>query len=128
MSITAQEFEDIHSGYGEDISVSDADGRIYDQETCRCGTPLGMHLTLETHRAQELERYVQERITEAAGNNHTEVLTRVVAQIADLDREMGDFGSVPMHIHAILDQIGTEAAIDAGLPYPPAQIDGTTTG
>lgn len=97
MSITAQEFEDIHSGYGEDISVSDADGRVYDQETCLCGMPLGMHLSLKTHRAQELECYVQERITEAAGNNHTEVLTRVVAQIADLDREMRDFDSVPMH-------------------------------
>lgn len=71
MSITAQEFEDIHSGYGEDISVSDGDGRIYHQETCRCGIPLGMHLSLEAHQAQELERYVQERITESAENNHT---------------------------------------------------------
>ncbi|ACL42231.1 hypothetical protein Achl_4280 (plasmid) [Pseudarthrobacter chlorophenolicus A6] len=118
MSITAQQFDELHSGYGEDISVSDADGRVYHQETCQCGMPLGMHLSLEAHRAQELERYVQERIIETAGNNHTEILTRVVAQIADLEREMRDFDSVPMHIHAILDQIGTETAIDAGLPDP----------
>lgn len=101
MSISAQEFDDRHCGYGEDIPVSDADGRIYDQETCRCGMPLGMHLSLEGHRAQELERYVQERLTEAAGNNHTGVLTRVIAQLAALDGEMRSFDAVPMHIHAI---------------------------
>lgn len=123
MSITAQEFEDIHCGHGNNISVSDADGRVYDQETCRCGQPLGMHLSLEDHRAKELERYVQERITEAAGNNHTEGLARVVAQIAHLEREMRDFDDIPMHVHAILDQIGTEAAIDAGFPYPREQKD-----
>lgn len=116
--LTAAQFDDRHCGYGEDITVNDADGRLYNQPTCRCGMPLGMHLSLEEHRAQELERYVLERVTEAAGHNHTEVLTRVIAQIADLDREMNDFPSVPMHIHAILDQIGTEAAIDAGLPRP----------
>lgn len=116
--LTAAEFDDIHCGYGEDISVTDADGRIYDQETCRCGTPLGAHLSLEEHRGQELEKYVQGRITKAAGNNHTEVLTRVIAQITHLEREMAGFDSVPMHIHAILDQIGTEAAVDADLPDP----------
>jgi hypothetical protein len=116
--LTAAEFDDMHCGYGEAISVNDADGRIYDQDTCRCGMPLGMHLSLETHRAQEIEKYVLERITKTAGNNHTGVLTRVIAQIAALDSEMNDFPSVPMHIHAILDQIGTEAAIDAALPDP----------
>ncbi|MET4143876.1 hypothetical protein [Arthrobacter sp. UYCo732] len=118
MTTTAAEFDDAHRGYGEPISVNDADGRIYEQETCRCGMPLGMHLSLEAHRAQELEQYVQVRNAEAAGHNHTAVLTRVLAQIADLDREMNAFDSIPIHIHAILDQIGTEGAIDAGLPYP----------
>lgn len=47
----------------------------------------------------------------------------MIAQISDLDREMSDFDSIPMHIHANLDQIGTEAAIDAGLPYPRGQND-----
>lgn len=125
--LTASEFDDAHCGYGQDISVSDADGRVYEQETCRCGMPLGMHLSLEEHRAQELERYVLERITKAAGNNHTEVLTRVIAQIAHLEREMAGFDSVPMHIHAILDQIGTEAAIDSDLPDPRRAGQGNQT-
>lgn len=123
--LTATEFDDMHCGYGEPISVNDADGRIYDQDTCRCGMPLGMHLSLEDHRAQEIEKYVQERITKAAGNNHTAVLTRVISQIAALDQEMNSFPSVPMHIHAILDQIGTEAAIDAGLPDPRRETGGS---
>lgn len=117
MTFTVAQIEDIHLGYGESISVSDADGNVYHQDTCRCGTPLGT-FSLEEHRAQELERYVQGRITEAAGNNHTDVLTRVVAQIADLEREMRSFDSMPMHIHAILLQIGTEAAIDAKISSP----------
>lgn len=116
------ELDDLHV-FGEEITVSDADGNVYSQETCACSTGLGHHLSMEAHRAQVLEQYVQERIAQTAGNNHTAVLTRVIAQIADLDHEMNGFPSVPMHIHATLDQIGTEAAIDAGLPGPRKEQD-----
>lgn len=105
---------------GDEITVSDADGKIYTQETCACGTGLGHHLSMEAHREQVLERYVLERITEAAGNNHSEILIRVVAQLGHLDQEIALFDAVPMHIHATLCQIGMEAALDAGLPYDQA--------
>lgn len=101
---------------GEEDTVSDADGNVYKTQGCACGA--GWGASQKAHRAQMLERYVQERIAAVAGNNHTDVLSRVVAQLAGLDREMGLFESVPMHIHADLLQIITEAAIDAGLPLP----------
>lgn len=36
--------------YGEVITVTDADGRDYEQTLCICGAGLGVHLSLEEHR------------------------------------------------------------------------------
>lgn len=101
---------------GEEDTVSDADGNVYKMQGCACG--LGLGTPQDAHRAHMLEQYVQERISGAAGNNHTGVLTRVVSQLAHLDKEMALFDAVPMHVHAILLQILTEAALDAAIPLP----------
>lgn len=107
MSITAAEFDDRHSGYGKDISVSDADGRIYDQSTCRCGMPLGLHLSLEDHRADEIEAYIQVRIDEALAARRTE-WANSQARVADLFLTLQDRDS-PLYVQSALEQIITEA-------------------
>jgi len=109
MSITAAEFYDMHFGYGEDISVNDADGRVYDQPTCRCGMPLGMHLSLEAHRAQELEAFVYARVAES--------FLTVRNQLRQVADEMA-LHDVPLHIQADLDQIIVENSLRVGLPDP----------
>ncbi|MFF2244272.1 hypothetical protein ACFVTM_08855 [Arthrobacter sp. NPDC058130] len=42
---------ELHSAYGENIEFDDADRNTYSPATCRYGMPLGMHLSLEAHRA-----------------------------------------------------------------------------
>lgn len=116
MSITAAEFDDRHSGYGEDISVSDADGRIYDQPTCRCGMPLGMHLSLETHRAQELETYVLDRIDEALAARRSAWVSSQ-SQVADLFLTMQD-REAPMYVQSALKQIITDAEVRLHNTFP----------
>lgn len=101
---------------GEEDTVSDADGNVYKMQGCACG--LGLGTPQDAHRAHVLEQYVQERISAVAGNNHTDVLTRVVAQLAHLDKEMALHDAIPMHVHAILLQVVTEAALNAGISLP----------
>jgi hypothetical protein len=72
-----EELDTIHVA-GDEDSVSDADGNVYPFQGCECGGTF----SFAGHRAELVERYVQERIAAVAGNNHTEVLTRVVAQLA----------------------------------------------
>lgn len=123
MSITAKELNDRHSDFGEDITVNDADGREYHQPTCRCSMPLGMHLSLDDHRAQEFETYDQERIAEAE-TAHKATLHRLEIMVS---REM-ELHDTPMHIQANLDQIVTEAWVGLGVTEPvadqPAAADG----
>ena len=116
MSITAAEFDDIHSCFGDDISVNDADGRIYDQPTCRCGMPLGMHLSLETHRAAELEEYIQGRIDEALSARRT-AWANAQYQVADLFLAMQD-RDAPLYVQAALEQIITDAEIRMHNTFP----------
>lgn len=115
MTRTAEQFvEELDTLHvpGEEDSVSDADGNAYSVQGCGCGGTW----SFAGHRAQIVEQYVQERITAVEGNNHSEVLTRVVGQLAHLDQEMAPFESIPMHVKAILLQIVTEASLDAGIP------------
>lgn len=116
MTITAAEFDDRHSGYGEDISVNAADGRICDQPTCRCGIPLGMHLSLETHRAQALEGYVLDRIDQALAARRT-AWVNSQAKVADLFLTTQDRDS-PLYVQSALQQLIGEAEVQLHNTFP----------
>lgn len=122
MSITAAEFDDRHAGYGDDITTYDADGRMGSQHACRCGSPLnkglGIQYALQAHRAEELEKYVQERMAVAV-DAHKATLHRLEIMVA---REM-ELHDTPMHIQANLDQIVTEAWVDLGVTHPHQEAD-----
>jgi hypothetical protein len=106
---TVADLIELHSDYGKDIEVNDADGRIYTQETCRCGMPLGMHLSLETHRAQALEDYLADQVAESFLAVRGQ-LQRVADELALHD--------APLHIQATLDQVIVENSIRLHLPLP----------
>ena len=116
MSITAAEFDDRHSGYGGDISVRDADGRIHDQPTCRCGMPLGLHLSLEDHRTQALEEYVLGRIDEALAARRAKWANNQ-AQVADLFLTMQDRDS-PLYVQSALEHLITDAEVRMHNTFP----------
>lgn len=100
---------ELHSAYGKEIEVNDADGRIYAQDTCRCGMPLGMHLSLEDHRAQEIEAYIRKQLTES----FLTVRNQLMGVVDEL--ELHD---APMHIQATMDQIIVENSLRLGLYDP----------
>lgn len=100
---------ELHSGYGKEIEVNDADGRIYAQDTCRCGMPLGLHLSLEAHRAQEVEAFIAARLAESFLTVRNQLM-RVAEELALHD--------ALLHIQAMLDQVTVENSIRLGLPDP----------
>lgn len=98
------------------MSITAADGRIYDQPTCRCGMPLGMHLSLEDHRAGELGAYVLDRIDEALAARRTD-WANSQSKVADLFLTMQDQDS-PLYVQAALEQIITEAEVRMHNTFP----------
>jgi hypothetical protein len=106
---TIADLLEMHSGYGENIEFDDADHNTYSQETCRCGTPLGMHLSLEAHRVQEAEAFIAARVAESFLTVRNQL-----QQVAD-EMELHD---VPTHIQATLDQVIVENSLRVGLPDP----------
>lgn len=106
---TIAELIEFHSGYGENIEFDDADHITHSQETCQCGHPLGTHLSLEAHRAQELEVFVAARVAESFLTVRNQ-LQQVVDEMALHD--------VPTHIQATLDQVIVENSLRVGLKDP----------
>ena len=106
---TVADLIEFHSGYGPNIEFDDADRNTYSQETCRCGTPLGMHLSLEAHRAKEVEAYLAARLAESF------LTVRNQLQLVADELALHD---APLHIQATLDQIMVENSIRVGLPDP----------
>jgi hypothetical protein len=106
---TIADLIDIHSGYGKNIEFDDADHNTYSQETCRCGMPLGMHLSLEDHRAREVEAFMKTRVAES--------FLAVRNQLQQVADEMA-LHEVPLYIQAALDQIIVENSLRIGLPDP----------
>jgi hypothetical protein len=106
---TVADLIDFHSGYGENIEFDDADRNRYTQATCQCGMPLGMHLSLEAHRAQEVEAFVAARVAESFLTVRNQ-LQQVVDELALHD--------APMHIQATLDQVIVENSLRVGLKDP----------
>ncbi|MBG0738806.1 hypothetical protein IV500_05150 [Paeniglutamicibacter antarcticus] len=91
-----RELLDTHSDYGDDIEFDDADGRTYVQSTCRCGAPLGIHLSLDEHQAQAVETYIDQVVAERfrETEQNTDVATRTAAFLqaaSDLDIPRGVF-------------------------------------
>lgn len=103
------ELIEFHSAYGEDIEFDDADRTTYTQSTCQCGMPLGMHLSLEAHRARELEAFINARVAESFL-----VVRNQLQQLA------GDMASdaIPAHLRATLDQIIVQNSLRVGLKIP----------
>lgn len=106
---TVADLIEMHSGHGPNIEFDDADRNTYSQETCRCGAPLGLHLSLEEHRAQEVEAYIAARLAESFLTVRNQ-LHRVSDELALHD--------APLHIQATLDQIMVENSLRLGLPDP----------
>lgn len=106
---TIADLIELHSGYGENIEFDDADHNTYSQETCRCGMPLGMHLSLEAHRVQEAEAFIAARVAESFLTVRNQL-----QQVAD-EMELHD---VPTHIQATLDQVIVENSLRVGLNDP----------
>jgi hypothetical protein len=100
---------EFHSGFGPNIEFDDADRNTYTQETCRCGMPLGMHLSLEAHRAQEVEAFVAARLTESF------LTVRNQLQLVAEELALHD---APLHIQATVDQIIVENSLRLGLYDP----------
>jgi hypothetical protein len=108
-TLTIADLLEMHSAYGENIEFDDADHNTYSQETCQCGTPLGMHLTLEAHRAQEVEAYIAARVAESFLTVRNQ-LQQVAVEMALLD--------LPTYIPAMLDQVIVSNSLRVGLPDP----------
>jgi len=106
---TIADLLDMHSGYGENIEFDDADRNTYSQETCQCGMPLGVHLSLEAHRAREVEAFVAARVAESFL-----IVRHQLLQLAD-ELALHD---PPLHIRADLDQIMVENSLRVGLKDP----------
>lgn len=106
---TIAELIEFHSGYGENIEFDDADHNTYSQNTCQCGMPLGMHLSLEDHRAREVEAFIAARVAESfrAVRNQLQLLAGELA-----------LHDAPLHIQATLDQVIVENSLRLGLPDP----------
>lgn len=110
---TVADLIEFHSGYGESIEFDDADRNRYSQETCQCGMPLGMHLSLEDHRAREVEAFINARLAES--------FLEVRLQLQQVADEMA-LHEVPLHIQATLDQVIVRNSIRLGLPDPEVEI------
>ncbi|HEX9227578.1 MAG TPA: hypothetical protein VF885_13120 [Arthrobacter sp.] len=106
---TVADLIEFHSAYGENIEFDDADHNTYSQETCQCGMPLGMHLSLEAHRAREVEAFIAARVAESFLTVRNQ-LQQVVDEMALHD--------VPLHIQATLDQVIVENSLRVGLKDP----------
>jgi len=106
---TVADLIDLHSEYGENIEFDDADHNTYSQETCRCGMPLGMHLSLEDHRAREVEAFVAAQVAESF------LTVRNQLQLVADELALHD---APLHIRADLDQIMVENSLRVGLKDP----------
>lgn len=106
---TVADLIELHSAYGENIEFDDADHSTYSQETCQCGMPLGRHLSLETHRAKEVEDFISARLAESFLLVRNQ-LHHVVDELALHD--------APLHIQATLDQIIVVNSLRVGLPDP----------
>lgn len=106
---TVEDLIEVHSGYGKNIEFDDADRNTYSQETCRCGTPLGSHLSLEAHRAKEVEAYVAARMAES--------FLTVRNQLQQVAEELA-LHDAPLHIQATVDQIIVVNSLRLGLPDP----------
>lgn len=100
---------EFHSSYGEDIEFDDADRNTYTQSTCQCGMPLGMHLSLEAHRAREVEAFVNTSLAES--------FLIVRRQLQQLATDMAHH-QVPASIQATLDQIIVENSLRVSLKIP----------
>ena len=106
---TVADLIEMHSGYGPNVEFDDADRNTYSQETCQCGMPLGMHLSLEDHRAKEVEAFIAARLAESF------LMVRNQLQLVADELALHD---APLHIQATLDQIMVENSIRVGLPDP----------
>jgi hypothetical protein len=106
---TVADLIDLHSEYGENIEFDDADHNTYSQETCQCGMPLGAHLSLEAHRANEVEAFIVARLAESFLTVRNQ-LQLVATELA--------LHNAPMHIQADLDQIIVENSLRVGLKDP----------
>ena len=106
---TVADLIELHSAYGENIEFDDADRNTYSQATCQCGMPLGMHLSLEAHRAQEVEAFVAARLADS--------FMMVRNQLQQVVDEMA-LHNVPTHIQATLDQVIIENSLRVGLKDP----------
>jgi hypothetical protein len=106
---TVADLIDFHSAYGENISFDDADRNTYTQATCQCGMPLGMHLSLEAHRAKEVEAFVAARVAESF------LMVRNQLQLVADELALHD---APLHIQADLDQVIVENSLRVGLKDP----------
>lgn len=100
---------EIHSAYGQDIEFDDADRTTYTQSTCQCGMPLGAHLSLEAHRAREVESFINTRLAES--------FLTVRNQLQQLATDMAT-DEAPAHLRATLDQIIVENSLRVGLKIP----------
>jgi hypothetical protein len=106
---TVADLIDLHSEYGENIEFDDADHNTYSQETCQCGMPLGAHLSLEAHRAHEVEAFIATQLAESFLTIRNQ-LQQVATELA--------LHNAPMHIQADLDQIIVENSLRLGLKDP----------
>lgn len=106
---TVADLIEFHSAYGEIIEFDDADHNTYSQETCQCGMPLGLHLSLEAHRAREVEAFVAARVAESFLTVRNQ-LQQVVDEMALHD--------APLHIQATLDQVIVVNSLRVGLKDP----------
>lgn len=106
---TIADLIELHSEYGKNIEFDDADRNTYSQETCQCGMSLGMHLSLEAHRAQEVEAYIAARVAES--------FLTVRNQLQQVSDELA-LHDAPLHIQATLDQVIVENSLRVGLPDP----------
>lgn len=106
---TVADLIEFHSAYGPRIEFDDADRNRYSQETCQCGTPLGMHLSLEAHRAREVEAFVAARVAES--------FRAVRNQLQQVAEELA-LHDAPLHIQATLDQVIVVNSLRVGLKDP----------
>jgi hypothetical protein len=106
---TVGDLIELHSAYGKNIEFYDADRNTYSQETCQCGTPLGAHLSLEAHRAREVEAYIAARVAES--------FLEVRNQLQHVADELA-LHDAPLHIQATLDQVIVTNSLRVGLPDP----------
>ncbi|GAA4033081.1 hypothetical protein GCM10023063_15620 [Arthrobacter methylotrophus] len=100
---------EFHSEYGENIEFDGADHNTYSQETCQCGMPLGAHLSLDAHRAREVEAFIATQLAKSFLTVRNQ-LQQVAAELTVHD--------APLHIQADLDQIIVENSLRVGLKDP----------